>query len=281
MKKYILISLILVFFISTIFAQSNIDDGYLYMKCGTKFGKKSEMVDACVGEFKKENREEFKKQHILCSCIMETIAKHYTYEEFESLFIKYGDDWPKAMLRGSNSVVITDLQECVLNSVDEDYDWTDREESFKEGSMIGCIREFESNPNLKDLDIDILAYCNCVTEEFLKRGFAISDLDEIRDKNSVLYNEVFISCIGESGVINETYNSTNDITGSIKYASVPLINFGGVFKVKIRIGNFSKYFTIDSGASDVMISSSFERDLILEGLVKRDDYLVRRRMKLD
>lgn len=273
MKKYTLISLILVFSISTIFAQTDYDDDYLYMKCGTKFGKRSELVDACVGNIPKDVEDAYTEKYELCTCLMETIAKHFTYKEFETLVTMYDENWTKYVLLEGDPIVISELEDCTMTYVNEDFDWTKNEERFEEGFIISCVRELENDPNLKDIDIDIFAYCNCIKEEFLQRGFSISMLGELEDENSILFNEVLMSCLNEPGIFEENSNSENDVTGYYNNIFVPVINIGGIFKVKISVGNLSKYFTIDSGASDMMVSTDFERDLILEGLVNRDDYL--------
>jgi hypothetical protein len=48
----------------------------------------------------------------------------------------------------------------------------------------------------------------------------------------------------------------------------------------LTFGSIEKYFTLDSGANDVFISSDFERDLLLEGLIKKSDYLTARTYRM-
>lgn len=272
MKEIITISCVLLFCLTT-FAQTGFDDDYYYMKCGTKLGKKSELIEACASAIPKEYHEAYREQAKVCACLMKTIAKHYTYKELESLVKIYGSDFSKVIYKDGDLAVVSDLEDCAMTYIDQSFDITKAGESFEEGFMIGCIRELKNNPDLKEVDIDEYVYCDCIKEEIQKRGFSLSQLEEIEDENSVLFNEVFISCLSKPGVMKEESASTNDVVGYSKSDYVPLINYGVAFKVKVKVGNLSKYFIFDSGASDVLISSDFERELLLEGLIRKEDYL--------
>ncbi len=272
MRKLILISCCLLLRFSS-FAQSGIDDDYYYMKCGTKLGKKSELIEACSSGIPKEYHDAYREQAKVCACLMRTIAKHYTYKELESIVKIYGSDFSKVIYKDGDLKVVSDLEDCAMTYIDKSFDITKAGESFEEGFMSGCIRELKNNPDLKEVDIDEFVYCDCINEEIQKRGFSLSQLDEIEDENSVLFNEVFISCLSKPGVLKESSASTNDIVGYSESDHVSLINYGVAFKVKLKVGNLSKYFILDSGASDIMISSDFERELLLEGLISRENYL--------
>jgi len=258
-----------------IVGQENSEDEYVYMKCGTKLGRKSEIIEGCVGGIQKEYKEAYKEQSKICECIIMTIAKHYTYTEFEALVELHGADFINVIIGDRNLAVLSELQDCTLEYLDEDFDITIGDEDFEEAFMIGCVRQLKDDPDLQELGINEYLYCNCIKDKFLERGFSLSDLDELADENSVLFNEIILSCLNNPGVIEEEFveSSPNDVVGSSKYDYINLLNLGVAYKVKITIGNLNKYFTLDSGASDVIISTEFERELLLEGLIGKENYI--------
>jgi clan AA aspartic protease (TIGR02281 family) len=251
------------------FAQSDYDDGYIYMKCGTKLGKKRDLIDWCAEQYKDTNSKNAKT----CVCKWTTIAKHYTFKEFSALVDIYGYDLTKIIYMDKDLATISEFEDCAKNQVEEKLFNTKGYESFEEEFPFDCISELKSNIDLKAVDINEFIYCSCIKEEIQKRGYTLLKLDQIKDKDPVFFNDVFILCMNKPGVLKETSISKNDVFGNSKYAYVPLINKAGSFEVKINFGNFSKYFILDSGASDILISSNFERELLLEGIIKTENYL--------
>ena len=67
--------------------------------------------------------------------------------------------------------------------------------------------------------------------------------------------------------------SSMEIKSSSSSGSIKLSRQGGVFYIPVVIGGITKDFILDSGASDVMISQSFERELIDKGFLRREDYI--------
>lgn len=271
--KYIYFTVLLIIITNMLFAQTDYGDDYLYFKCGTQFGKTSELAEGCLDSIPKDLNDAYIKKYELCVCLMETIANNFTYKEFEKLVTMYGENWKQYVLLEGDPIVISDFEDCTFAYASENFDWTKNEERFVEVFMNVCILNVENDQNFKDFNIDVFEFCSCLKEEFLQRGFRFSELDELEDENSILFNEVLISCVNESEVSSKTPDFMKDVTGSVIYSSVSLINFGGASKVKINFGNISKYFVIDSGASHTFISLDFERELISAGLVQKENYL--------
>lgn len=73
---------------------------------------------------------------------------------------------------------------------------------------------------------------------------------------------------------NENFNKTYTyITGIKSKEEIKLERDSGVFYIKVNIGGVNKNFVLDSGASEISISSNLERELIATGNLKKEDYL--------
>ncbi|KIA89904.1 retropepsin-like aspartic protease family protein [Kaistella jeonii] len=47
----------------------------------------------------------------------------------------------------------------------------------------------------------------------------------------------------------------------------------GTYSISVSVNGLTKQFVLDSGASEISLSTNFERDLISQGLIKKEDYL--------
>jgi clan AA aspartic protease (TIGR02281 family) len=54
---------------------------------------------------------------------------------------------------------------------------------------------------------------------------------------------------------------------------VKLINASGTYRLKVIIGTTTKYFMLDSGASEFTINSELEKELLEQGIITKADYL--------
>ena len=70
------------------------------------------------------------------------------------------------------------------------------------------------------------------------------------------------------------HNFTNsNVISNISTQTVPLEKSGGVYNIFVSIGKIGRKFVFDSGASDVSISESLERELINTGVITQKNYL--------
>jgi len=63
-----------------------------------------------------------------------------------------------------------------------------------------------------------------------------------------------------------------EIKGNMQSSNIALEVDGGVYHIFVTIGNIEKKFILDSGASDVTISTNFENELINSGTIKKEYY---------
>ena len=105
-------------------------------------------------------------------------------------------------------------------------------------------------------------------------GYTFGQMLEADDENSDAFNEIVMACLSEVLQVDENYNLNSTISGGGVLSLVPLTNyFGNGYKVKIKIGGEEKYFLLDTGASDIIIDRDFERELLLNGVLSRKDYV--------
>ena len=72
----------------------------------------------------------------------------------------------------------------------------------------------------------------------------------------------------------ENYNTKpTTVFNGASSEKVDLETLNGVYKVWVKIGTLKKHFVLDSGASEISLSTSIERELIANGIIKRDDYI--------
>ena len=140
-----------------------------------------------------------------------------------------------------------------------------------------CVQAATKSKEYKQMNVDANSYCQCTWDKIQDKGLSLDKLGDLNDPNSPLFNEIITPCIMAAikGKKDEPQGSTtflrnpDDIKGANPSETVSLTKLMNVYKLKVAFGSIEKYFTLDSGANDVFISSDFERDLLLEGLIKK------------
>lgn len=99
-----------------------------------------------------------------------------------------------------------------------------------------------------------------------------------------LYNafEYLFSEISESNQYNrndndpfapQNFSRDNTVLGKNATQKIKLEDYGGVYKVNVKISELPVNFILDSGASNVAISSTIEKKLISSGTITKTDYI--------
>lgn len=265
--------LILCLFSYNLFSQSNEN---LYAKDGVLIGKKKDLIVQCANVVEVKARATFDDKYEVCECVLNLICKFYTSKELIAL-MNSGTNPYKAIFTSENPLVKTEFKECsgkYLEILDPSKNMVTMAPNFSENHIIACEYQLNNDEKIDKKKIDVNKFCDCLDKEYSKRGITISTLKEFQDENSVSYNEILQKCANVS-VINNIGDdlNTNDVESEKSVDLVPIIDNGSSYKVKISIGNISKYFVIDSGASDITISTSLERELLLDSLIKKENYI--------
>ncbi len=274
LKIQILLNFIL-FFISIKLNSQNV-----ITKDGISLGKRSVFISSCI---KGANQEmiKFKGIEILtskyCACLTDKLIPKLNSWEIKKAANE--NKMKDLFLRDGNYEIILN---CATGNVkfDDDFKFgkTGDIEFQKKVWVKKCKNEIIKNDTDKFWTIETAeGACECLVSKIFNEGNSYKDLKEIIDVNSPIFNEVAIPCVvkafDKKNIGPNNYN-INDIIGGGYKSEVKLIDYFGIgFKVKIKIGNVIKYFLFDTGSTDLIIDQDTERELLLAGFLKRDNYL--------
>lgn len=181
------------------------------------------------------------------------------------------------------------LMNCLSGNfkIDEDYKFdTSNNSEFEQKirmkvAVKKCVKGIINDTSNKAMFTLKMAedYCACAMEKLFSSGFTYKEMLEIGNVNSTIFNEIGVPCF--VGVVKNKpeFNSSNvyninDIRGTSFKSLIPLIDyFGSVYKIKITISGITKYYLLDLGASDLIIDRETERELLLSGALKSENYL--------
>lgn len=260
-------------------------------------GKKA-MVEACATAFKKEASDvdgvNFDGNGV-CSCFFEGMAAQMTYKQFMKSL--EDEKFIEGIQKDEKNPLYSLMLNCVISnmSTDGNEEQTksdgDRSKGKKDSDakskskeedkdlyeiMIkACTDALDKESSFKTLGIDGEKYCRCAIEKIQAKNMSIDKLFELQDPNSPMFNEIVTPCINDAMAAVNPAEAKNpdDIRSTVSRDEIPISKLANVYRVKVKIGTTEKLFIIDSGASDVMISSDYERDLIFDGVVSKKDYL--------
>ena len=252
-------------------------------KDGVTIGKRSDLIASCTKGAEKElmkfNGIEI-ETYKYCSCVSDNLIPTINSWEMEKAVNE--NKIIDLFLEDKNLEI---LMSCLEGNfkVDDDYIFEDsgNSETQRKFSIKSCVKEILDAPENNDLWTKKLAeeYCECAMDKLFSEGYTYKDIQEIEDENSESFNEIAMPCIslvlGDNPEFksSNTYN-INDIEGDKYRSFIPLVDYlGQGYKIKISISGVSKYYLFDTGASDLIIDRDTERELLLNGVLKRENYI--------
>ncbi len=273
----------------------------LYFKDGKTMEGKKAMVKACAAVFKSELGEYNVSMNGqgMCTCLFEGLASKMTYSEFMKNITN--SDFIEGISKDEKSPYRKMMLGCIISNMgssgdDEAPKKSDKgksdndliakpkttekkDEDLTQIMVEACESMMATKSEGKDLGIDPHKFCTCAMEKLVAKGFKNLDkLSDLRDPNSPFFNETIVPCMNEAmgtpaDKTTVTKINAADIIGKNAKEEIPITKLGKISRVKVKIGTLEKIFIIDSGASDVLISSDFERDLIFDGAISKKDYV--------
>lgn len=275
--RILIIFCLIIFCSDTGFGQS------VFTKDGENVGDRKDFINSCT-KGAKETTLKIKgvifDTYKYCSCVVDNlIPTLYSYEIANALD---NDDLMGLFLKDDNFKIIS---KCADGNFEVDDDFTFDQYADKELSKEICVKEcvisMMSDPDSEGVFTKEFAedYCECAVSKLLSSGLTYKDILEIEDEDSEAFNEIAIPCLNELLADQPELDNTNtyipsDIMGTSYSSRVSLIDyFGQGYKIKISIDGVSKYYLFDTGASRLVIDNDIERELLLNGTLKRADYL--------
>lgn len=279
-----------------------VEDDKIVFNDGESMPGRKLFVKDCVAELESSHDEgdPVLNNKNVCNCMLDAIAKQYTMSEFVKLSAKKGNGLLSAM-NDKKSPLYNEAIKCVLKNMEsaeeEEEDVKPSSNKSKgSGSSIfnndnpevksafikSCEEAARKTKEFKSVNIDLNVYCTCTWDKIIELELSLSDLEELSDPNSVVFNNVVTPCLnramgGDDAVAKPSSEIADDekgtdIVGGNETERIELFRQMGVYKVKVTAGGVEKFFILDSGAGDMFITGDYERDLLMEGLIKKKDY---------
>jgi len=252
---------------------------------GVEIGDRSRLVQQCInGADAKEiefNGISFSARSY-CSCVIDKVFP--TILSGEILMAMKNDNVLEVLLQEDRLDII---MECAEKNVDISDDFKISDASDIElAKMLGirqCVNEILSDKDQFLTPDQAIIYCECAVERVFDMGYTYGEINEIDNENSNIFNEVAIPCmnsalkdIDDNDSVLKEYDTPNnvEVIGYGISSEVPLVDYLGMaYKVKLNISGVESYFLLDTGASNIVIDRKIERELLLNGSIKREDYL--------
>ncbi|HXH19036.1 MAG TPA: retropepsin-like aspartic protease [Chitinophagales bacterium] len=267
---------------------------FLYTADGKFIGEKKQLIEECASELEEDSTFARADREEVCGCILTTLAGSLTYKEINQLLDGEEFNFEKVFNNRRHPETGNMLMECIFSFLRNGN--AGKGSAYRKQFVEECISGFQEKADGFPLEtIDIESYCDCMidkllTDESLSRNF----FHQAQDENSVLMNEAVVPCLlaaidtslnGESenmqtdmtplktveGTATDAGNP--DIRGDVISQEIALSKYLSIYRVKVRIGTLEKSFILDSGASDVLVSKAFEKELLDAGLLKKADML--------
>lgn len=176
------------------------------------------------------------------------------------------------MIDGCTGILMPGMENFSVDDI-EGLDLTGR---AKSAFIRGCKTEALETLADQGLTDASLAdeYCSCMFDELQSQGDF--SMDDFEDMNSVVMTELDAACGhlllgGANAVAHEYWNQQEGCRGMRTTPFV--VNSGGGVKVKVSFGDIEKYFTLDSGCSEVILNEELAKSLKIAGIIGPGDYL--------
>jgi clan AA aspartic protease (TIGR02281 family) len=252
-------------------------------KDGVSLGNRSEFISACTKGADKKlmniNGLEI-ETYKYCACVCDNLIPTINSWEMEKA-VKENKITDLFMKENNLKIIM----KCLDGNfkIGDDYKLGSSGDTELERKMgiKSCVSEMLKNSGVDELWTKESAemYCECAINKLISTGYTYKDIQQIGDENSSTFNEVAVPCVaealqGKSKLISTNSYNKNDIEGGGYRSMIPLIDyFGNGYKIKITISGVSKYYLFDTGASDLIIDRDTERELLIQGVLKKENYL--------
>lgn len=248
-------------------------------KDGMELGERQSLIEACMKGGEQQTVQGVTMSMAeFCACICDELMPNLN--SWELLEATQTNSMETLMLKPDNLELLLACAEDKF-SVHDDYRFgSDKIDEFQWAvAKANCVRECMRDPEVRDLINEEQAdrYCDCALGKLIEKGFTYKELMEIEDTDSEAFMEVALPCllgVFEGGdEVPESIYDPADIRGRKPSVKVPLTEVPGLgFKLKLDIGGFTRYYVLDTGASDLIIDDVLEEKLLDAGVITEENY---------
>jgi clan AA aspartic protease (TIGR02281 family) len=254
-----------------------------------ELGERKEFISSCVKGYKsavdRNGVSIDAKQY--CSCVCDNLLpKLHSSDILASI---ENDDIAGLLTKDENLEII---MECLEGNsgITKDFKYEDgdsrNKELEKQIAVRVCVKGIQEDKELSSQVSPFGAqkYCSCVIDNIYEMGLTYEQVEQIDQENSEAFNKAVLPCAefllmagdsDSSGTLTDSdvlLSPDSDIIGPDTSSVVLMDYFNKGYKLLLTIGGVERYFLFDTGASDLIIDRETERELLLNGAIKKDDY---------
>jgi hypothetical protein len=267
MKKSILI-IIPVLIISCVtksFCQEFIQthsEKYLYTKQGKAILDKQHLILECLHNLNKDRTDATALS--ICKCQIDKIDWHFTNKQVSDNTI--GRVINIDNLIKSDSSLEKEMNACFTNSGKS---ILLHAEGFEKEFIDSCIFYLRKNSS-KTLNANKLEkFCKCQLDLIKDKKLTDVEIQSFNNPNSILFYEVMYKCGNPSSndePISWNKNNSEEIAGPV-CDTINVLSIDGMSYIKAKLGNMVLVWLLDSGASDLLITTEMESLLKKEQII--------------
>ncbi|MCB0765459.1 MAG: retropepsin-like aspartic protease [Flavobacteriales bacterium] len=229
---------------------------------GTYLGDRSALLKECMEEMADVEELAVFGLNKVCACYLEMIL---SIPEVANATDKDAlDNLDVDKVLGKDEAALSSFQSCLLSGMAPE---------FERALIDSCDQRIKGHTNFQGREVGANGICQCIVQRISAGELDVSDLQALTDPNSVQFTELMGPCVDMASALVDPpiVADPNDVSGNEAQGSVPVIKMARLYKVKLRFGQLERYFIIDSGASDPLVTREFAEELIAAGLIKGSD----------
>jgi hypothetical protein len=210
----------------------------------------------------------------ICECQAKLLDRRFTMQQVRSYSRKYKEG-ALSKLIDDDTLLQRQMKDCSSDASGLPvFDIPAYRESF----IKRCALNVQAGADGPVNDTLLTLFCNCAADILEARKISLDRVEELADENSFLYNEVAFKCgspfLKPSDFARDWKEAdSTDLKGPIAIDSVQVISIIGMHKVKITIGKSTKIWLLDSGASDMLISTEYLKELMQQGAILEKNFI--------
>lgn len=246
------------------------DGDYIRATDGSPIMYRRQLVFDCLGTLNKDRNDPVARA--VCECQVNMLDRVFTKAQYKKYTKKGIIDVPA--LINENPSIKQRMDDCI-KSTGKSILLSTLE--FSEKNIQHCIESISQATN-KNIDSNkIRAFCTCQVETIRTKKLSDEEIKALADPNSLLFFEMMFRCgdpfLSEDNKGNIwTSNSYKDVKGPVS-DTLSVLNLNGMSYVKVKIGSQVLVWLLDTGASDMLISSDIETTLKNEKVLSDQNYL--------
>ena len=251
----------------SLFAQNS---DYIHATDGTPIMNRRQMVFDCLGNLNKDRSDPVART--VCECQVNVLDRVFTKAQYKKYTKKGIIDIPA--LINEHPSIKQRMDDCI-KATGKSFLLSTLE--FSEKNIQHCMESILQATN-KNIDSNkIRAFCTCQVETIRTKKLTDEEIKSLGDPNSLLFFEMIFRCgdpfLSEDNKTNIwTSNSFKDLKGPVT-DTLSVLNINGMSYVKVKIGSQLLVWLLDTGASDMLISSDIETILKTEKVLSDQSYL--------